>query len=781
MMTGCFLRLLIATVLVFVTIPALAADPEGIRFFESKIRPLLVQECQQCHSQKGKKIEAGFSLDSRQQVIQGGDRGPAINLEKPSESLLIQAVTYQDDDLQMPPKKQLGKDQVALLKKWIQLGAPMPVTAPAPSTTAGIDLAAGRKHWAFQPLRPQGPPATSSWSRQGMDDWIQINRQQEGIESVDEAGRQVLIRRLSYDLRGLPPSWDEVTEFIEDPSVDAYEKVVDRYLASPQYGERWARYWLDLARYTDTTASWLKGTGKAYHYRDWIVRAFNEDIPYDRFVLLQLAADHLAEIRSDDIAALGFLGLSPTYWKELRLAPDMIKTIVAEEWEERIDTIGRTFLGLSLACARCHDHKFDPVSIEDYYALAGVLASTQLVDEPLLREPLAEVVRQADRKIIEIENAIHKQKTLAEDGQDATVSQQRIKDLQQQIKNIKKNTMHFDAPRVHSVKDASIHVLPDEPDRTRIVYHDNQPINLAVQLRGEPGRPGKIVPRRFIEVLSAGKPSPFQKGSGRLELGQAIVTDAKALTARVMVNRIWRHHFGTGLVATPSDFGNQGSKPSHPELLDQLAREFVAHDWSVKWLHRYIILSSTYRQSSHFVQSSQQQDPENRFYWRMNRRRLDIEAWRDAMLLCSQSLDYRIGGSAQELGDAKNQRRTIYGTVKRRDLDTMLRLHGFPEPTGHSPQRAVTTDPLQQLFALNSDFIWQRANELSRQFQESDQDLIRSIELLYQRLFSRLPDLEEVALGKQFLQKVSATEIAPRRWQRYVHTLLISNEFSHLD
>ncbi|HIA19605.1 MAG TPA: DUF1549 domain-containing protein, partial [Planctomycetaceae bacterium] len=526
MITRLLSRFLVASAVIGMAVLARAAGPEELRFFESKIRPLLVRQCFQCHSQKGKEIESGFSLDSRRQILQGGDRGPAVNLKEPSRSLLLRAVSYQDDDLQMPPKKKLTADEITLLKKWIELGAPMPEVAPPPSVQTGIDLVAGRKHWAFQPLGPDSKRATTSWSHNGLDDWIQVKRQAEGMQSVGQADRRVLIRRLSYDLRGLPPGWQEVEEFANDASIDAYEKLVDRYLASPQYGERWGRYWLDLARYTDTTASWLKGTGKAYHYRDWIIKALNEDIAYDQFILCQLAADHLVKARPEDIAALGFLGLSPTYWKELRLAPDMIKTIVAEEWEERIDTIGRTFLGLSLACARCHDHKFDPVSTEDYYALAGVLASTRLVDEPLLREPLAEVVRAADRKIAEIEEAIHKQKTLKEAAQNKKPFDDRVKKLQQEIDEIKKKTPHFNVPRVHSVKDASIHVLPDDPDRTRIVYHDDEPIDLAVQLRGEPTRLGKVVPRRFIEVLSTGKPKPFRQGSGRLELARSIVSDA---------------------------------------------------------------------------------------------------------------------------------------------------------------------------------------------------------------------------------------------------------------
>jgi hypothetical protein len=599
-----------------------------------------------------------------------------------------------------------------------------------------------------------------------MDWFILRELETRGLTPSSEADRRTFIRRVTFDMLSLPPTYAEVTAFINDKTPQAYERLIDRLLASPHYGERWGRHWLDLARYTDATASWLQSTGQAWLYRDWVVRALNEDRRYDDFVKQQIAADLMPDGDTQDIAALGFIGLSPTYWKELRLAPDVIKVVVAEEWEERIDAFGRTFLGLTVACARCHDHKFDPVTMKDYYALAGVFANTKLADRPLLPVAEAERVVLARAKVATLDIQIGKlQKTEPE----------KAAELQKQADEIRKSTPHFDAPMAHAVEEASIHVLANGPDATRVEYHPGEMLDLPVFERGDPTTLGPLVQRRFLDILSNSDSRPFSHGSGRLELAESLFREGLPLTARVFVNRVWRHHFGHGLVATPSNFGSQGERPTHSELLDDLTARFVESGWSLKWLHREILLSATYRQSSKHGASFSQIDPENHYLWRMNRRRLDIESWRDAALAASGELDLQIGGSPTDLNDNSNRRRTLYGKIGRRDLNGMLALYDFPQPTAHSPGRDLTTTPLQQLFVLNSSFFERRVEVLTKQLDNPARD--GRVQELYRRLWQRRPTEAEVKLATEFIKDSASSE----QWEQYVHVLLGSNESIFVD
>ena len=577
--------------------------------------------------------------------------------------------------------------------------------------------------------------------------------------------RRTLIRRASFDLVGLPPSPEEVYQFVQDDAPDAYSRLIDRLLASPHHGERWGRFWLDHARYTDKTASWLELTGQAYLYRDWVVEAMNADMPYDQFVRRQLATDMMPETGPDDLPALGFLALSPTYWKELRLAPDVIKAVVAEEWEERIDAVGRTFLGLTLACARCHDHKFDPISQEDYYGLAGVFASIRLADRPLVSDEDAAAIEKKKATIQKLQQEIESLMATNIEGK----SQNRIAELTAQISYLKLSTPDLDAPMANIVEDASLYVLPDGPEKTKLEYKLSEARDVAVHIRGNPAKEGPVIPRRFLTVLST-SPTPFQNGSGRLELANAIINEGAPLSARVIVNRIWQHHFGRGLVATPSNFGTQGERPTHPELLDDLTSRFIQADWSIKRLHRELILSATYQQNS---------DGEGV----INRRRLEIEAWRDAMLFVSGNLDSQIGGAPMGLNDTKNRRRTVYGTVHRRELDTMLRMHDFPDPTAHSPTRHPTITPLQQLFVLNSPFMAQQAEALAMRLKHDTKGGTNAMmRRAYELLFGRVPTESEVQAALEFLiNGDSEKQATDERWQQYTQVLLGSNEFLFVD
>jgi len=748
------------------------APTSATALFEQQVRSILHDHCYECHS--GAEVEGELTLDSSAGLRKGGSRGALIDAEHPDKSLLLSAVRYGDPDLAMPPDGKLSDELVAVLEKWVRLGGDVPEFGETASgRSAEIDWKAAREFWSFQPvgLHEQPHVRNSEWPRQRIDHFVLARLETNGRSPSTEASRQTLIRRLSFDLIGLPPAPDEVESFTADDAPDAVERLVDRLLASPHYGERWGRCWLDVARYADETAAWLEAAENAWLYRDWVVAALNDDLAYDDFVRLQLAADLMPDVPPSDHAALGFLGLSPTYWKELRLAPNVIQTVVMEEWEERIDAVSRSFLGLTVACARCHDHKFDPITMEDYYALAGVFASTQLAERPLLSTEQEERVRAARGRVDALEAELKKLKDQQSDE---------AQELRRQIEAIVAETPNYDSPWAHVVYDAAIYVEPDGTDKTKIDYRKGEARDLPVYRRGSPASPGEIVPRRFLRVLSGTDSANFDEGSGRLELAESILNEGRPLAARVIVNRVWRHHFGEGLVRTASNFGAQGERPSHPELLDDLSDRFIEHGWSLKWLHREILLSATYRQSSEFNSVAAQADPENRLLWRMNRRRLDAEAWRDAMLAAAGAWDDQIGGRPLPLDDPEHHRRTIYGRVGRREMNDMLRLFDVPVPSSHSEGRTPTTTPLQQLYVLNSPFVERQAELLAERLTGNSLSDRDRIELCYQLLFGRGATDAEQELAERFLAS-DGSQQSGKNWQDYVHALLGLNEFAFVD
>ncbi|WP_425619400.1 PSD1 and planctomycete cytochrome C domain-containing protein [Anatilimnocola sp. NA78] len=753
------------------------ADKKDVAFFESKIRPVLVKHCYECHSAEAKQVHGGLKLDTRHAILQGGDSGAVLVAGQPDKSLLIEAIGYAGD-IQMPPAGKMSAAEVDLLTTWVRGGAPLPEDASTTAAKKGIDFAAGRQFWSFVPPRamPQPTVRQTAWPQLPIDSFVLAALDKHDLVPSEQADRRTLLRRATLDLTGLPPSAAEVDEFTNDSRPDAWERVIDRLLASPQYGERWGRFWLDYARYSDGNTTSLEVRGQAWLYRDWVVRALAADLPYDQFVLQQFAADQLPECSSADLAALGFLGISPEYWKELKLAPAVIEAIVADEWEERIDAIGRTFLGLSIACARCHDHKFDPISTEDYYALAGVLASTQLTERYVIPEVEAEVVRQAVDKVKTLRAEVAKLSGVKTKSEEETA---RLAEIQTQIKTIESNTPHYHSSTAHGVIDAALYVLPQGKNETKLQYKPGEALDLCVHIRGNPTRLGAQVPRRFLTVLSPDGTKPFQQGSGRLDLGKAILTEGSPLAARVIVNRVWKNHFGHGLVATLSDFGTQGSRPSHPELLDDLTYRFVEQGWSLKWLHRELMQSASYRQASTYSRDKFLVDPDNRWLWRMNRQRLDIEAWRDSLLAAVGNLDLTRGGPPVVLSAAGNRRRTLYAKIDRADVDDVLRLFDFPDPATHSPDRAPTTTPLQQLFVLNSPFMQQQASALAELLMKGgpdDSDAI--IQQAYSRLFFRQPSATELRFGVEFLGPQAPDA---QRLREYALALLGTNEFLYAD
>jgi hypothetical protein len=673
----------------------------------------------------------------------------------------------------MPPAGKLSEELIVKLELWVRSGASMPSDEQAAKVQRSIDIEAGRMHWSFVPTKPMSSESIDAVELRSptvsIENRIDLPIARKLIEldlvASAQADRRSLLRRLKLDLLGLLPSDEEVSLFISDPAVDAYERRVDEYLASGHYGERWARYWLDLVRYCDTMEDWAETIGPSYPYRDWVVDALNRDLPYDRFVQLQLAADQIPGTPASDRAALGFLGQSPSYWKELQLPVEIIKSIVSDEVEERVHTVSSTFLGLNLACARCHDHKYDPLTHSDYYAIAGVLSNSKSTDVALSEGvDAAEVVR--SRKSVKALDAEFEKLSKSDKEEDKL----KATEIRQKIEQAK-SVVGYDSLLTPGVEDLRLEVRQAEGSHGSRIVFERELKDSAIEIRGNPNKLGASVPRRFVSVLT--QPTSvvqgWTQGSGRYELAQSITGQSQDLAARVMVNRIWKHHFGRGLVDTPSDFGRQGQAPTHPELLDDLAHRFIEHGWSIKWLHREILLSAAYQRRHELPKS---QDSELRYLSAFPSRALDVEAWRDSLLQVTEGLSYQIGGPSQELGSLTNARRTLYGHVRRREVSDLLRLFDFPDPLTHSPTRIPTITPLQQLYVLNSRFVIERSEALiARLDREGIEDVQERIRRLHRWLYQREPTEREFARIKEFVQ------VAPDRWQLLAQTLLASNEF----
>ncbi|XZE56801.1 DUF1553 domain-containing protein [Planctomycetaceae bacterium SH139] len=1088
-------------------------DQAGLEFFESKIRPILVQECYSCHAADAKQIFGGLILDHRDGLLAGGDSGPAVVPGDVAASLLIDALRH--DSFEMPPRGKLDQTIIDDFVRWVEIGAPDPrteTTPPAAAKSIAMSLADAKEFWSFQP--PVMPPlpavSTPHWTLNGIDYFVQAKLESAGLRPVDPASKRVWIRRATFDLIGLPPKPEEIEDFLADESPAAYEVVIDRLLASPHYGQRWGRHWLDVARYAEDQAHTfaVKPSASGYRYRDWVIDAFNSDLSYKKFVQYQIAADLMEmgeEERFRHLPALGFFGLGAQYYKNTDAAKAR-----ADELDDRVDTLTRAFLGLTVSCARCHDHKYDPIPTQDYYSLAGVFQSCRLADQPLVPAEEVAAFTQAEQRLKQAEeavknfiasekrgasealatdfaayllvawqiqqaalsdnsaadiastdnstavsavNALATQRGLSElvlqrfvdmlggdrkatepvlkdwfahtqalvansaDTQrqplppdsltelaqayqaelilaldiragrkpassvtgdavasDASSDQQAaaaepsraagtpryssplvtrnnpIVDLNVDLRggselylvitdagngkscdhadwleprfvtasgeikltdlkwkavdngfgqvNINRNVSgqplraggvsfenglgthapcvlvydippgatHFKARagldnggsdqggcgqqasiqfRVYTERpndyalimkgevqpdqgvldkvqaallevafsDKGLFAVADEqleeiltPDkRERLaelraefsqakadqrspypvahVIDEAKPTDLNVYIRGNPARQGELAPRRFLQVLSEGEPAPFTQGSGRLELAEAIANDQNPLTARVMVNRIWQHHFGRGLVRTASNFGVLGERPTHPQLLDYLTRRFIEADWSIKALHREIMLSATYRLSSQNDASNSEIDADNSLLWRMNRRRLDVEAWRDSLLAVSGQLDVSLGGPSTNLDAVDNLRRTVYGKISRHDLNPLLRLFDFPDANITSASRSQTIVPQQQLFVLNSPFMIQQARVLADKLFAGPQEAwADSIRHAFELLYGRPATDREVSLGLGFLQAddSDAHPDMPRTVQ-YAQVLLAANEFTFID
>jgi len=1057
--------------------PAHSNDPATAEFFEARIRPVLVQHCYECHSADAKIVKGGLLLDTAEGVRRGGDSGAVIVPGNNRESLLLQALRYEAGE--MPPRGRLPQSVIDDFAAWVDAGAPDPRTGGTTPVRPAIDLAAGRNFWSFvHPKLPAIPELRDASRVQNpIDHFIFAGHEARQLVAAPPASRRELIRRASFDLLGLPPQPADVAAFLADSSPDAFAAMVDRLLASPHYGERWGRYWLDVARYSEDQAHTFSVTPNTngFRYRDWVIDAFNQDLPFDQFIRLQIAADLIPadpEQRIKNLPALGYFGLGAQYYKNTDAAK-----AAADELDDRIDTLTRGFLGLTVSCARCHDHKFDPIPQQDYYALAGIFRSSRLHNAPLVPEEQVQLHQQSQQRLKELDQQLQKlitdaaprvrERRLAEtsrylqaawlirrqpavgskppessgvasawqlekdildrwlkflqspdsahpqlkpwlatlnlppadnssenpaepaervpsavppavtaaadafqhhlqllqksrNGQatpeeEAEIARQapagnarwssplvnrnrpsvdidlelqgatqlhlvvtdggngascdhadwahpvllttagevRLTTLKYRMAtasygsiNIDRNvngnplriagkawefgigthsTSHivYDLPpgtlrfrctagldnsgtdqggdcganatvqfRVYTetptdlqsaqndllaqitgekgifaIDPAKIEMHLAEAERNELaarrseleelrkqappmypvahVIVDAQPADMKVFLRGNPANEGEIAPRRFLKVIAGDDPPLFRSGSGRLELASAIASPDNPLTARVIVNRVWQQHFGRGLVATPDNFGKLGELPSHPELLDYLAVRFMEHGWSLKWLHREILQSAVWQLAGTRNAAAEEIDADNRYLWRMNRRRLDVEAWRDALLAVSGRLDPGFGGPSTNLADAANVRRTVYAFISRHELDNMLRLFDFPDANITSATRAETTVPQQQLFVLNSPFMLNQARAFSKRLQqEAGDDPAARIQLAFQLAFSREPTADELQLGLDYVSAVDTDgqpQNALTRWERYAQILLASNEFLYID
>jgi hypothetical protein len=892
------------------TLSATEVIKQQIEFYETKILPVLADKCYKCHSGAEDKLKGSLSLETKEAMLKGGDTGPSVVPGSPEKSLLIKAIAYADPDMQMPPKEKLPSSVVADFVVWIKMGAPVPQTEGV-KTAKSYKNANAANHWAFKPVKKSPVPSVqnTSWPQNDIDKFILAKLEAKNMAPNKAADKRTLLRRATIDLTGLAPTPKEVEDFLDDESPKAFEKVINRLLASPQYGERWGRFWLDVARYADTKGEVGNREDPhypyAWTYRDYVVKAFNEDKPYDQFIMEQLAADRLPLKDKSALAALGFITLGNRFDNQQN-----------EIINDRIDTVTKGFQALTVACARCHDHMFDPIPTEDYYAMHGIFSSSvEPKEKPLLGEVEEKSPQYRDylRERAKLEANIQEfyrddvGKFFADFRTKAgayltIVDELKDKDRSELGQYVRKNKLNQDAarlwqtivgrtkggynpimgpyhefaklddkefatkgreiatriaantdkkkqvnpiianmfrgvyptsmaqvaniygramatvearweeavarnPNVTKLADANLEAIrilpfpninkaddpfdairrviprnlqgketrlraniselegshPGAPARAMVINDADKPRDSYVFIRGEASSKGAAVPRRYLEILGGAKQAPFHDGSGRLELAKSIASKDNPLTARVMVNRIWMHHFGDGFVLTPDDFGTQSTPPSNPELLDYLASSFMENGWSIKAMHKQIMLSNTYQQSSENNPQYAQIDPYNRLLWRANIRRLEFEALRDSLLAMAGKLDTTIGGKPVNImSEPYSTRRTIYGYIDRSKVPEVMNNFDFANPDITTGKRYDTIVPQQSLFMMNSPLVVEQARRIVERpdFTAISDDEER-IEMLYELLFQRLPSATEVKLGLAFLSGTPVKDIMP--------------------
>ena len=811
------------TALLFAPLALLAAGDDDL-FFESKVRPVLIKRCYDCHSTE-KKTKGGLALDTRAGWQHGGDNGPAIVPGDLTKSLVIKAVRYLDKDFAMPPKSRLPADEVAILEEWVKRGAPDPRTddtAKAAKPKRSIDLEAGRKFWAFQPVANPTAPAVkdSFWPKDPVDRFLLAKIEAKGLKPAGDADRHTWIRRVSLDLTGLPATAEEVIAFANDNSDAAYAKVVDRLLASPAYGERWARHWLDLTGYADMIGTSNEVFAEhAWRYRDYLIQAFNQDKPFDLFIKEQLAGDLMPasspEQRASQLVATGFLMVG-----DLEIVnPDKAK-METDHIDTQLIKIGGAFLGMTMGCARCHDHKFDPVGLEDYYGMAGMLRSSPSsgkmvgfgVWSTIRSVPLPESPAQlAERQKAEAEHAA---KLTAHKAEQARLTEENnavVAKLAALEKTAKATPVAAaPTPKPSPEQDAltkrrdeiaallktkaseiqHAEFFKSKAPKAFAMQDDAKPADMPIYVRGNPYAPAAVVPRGALRVASWDKFPAIPAGqSGRLQLAEWITDRRNPLTARVTVNRLWQKLFGEGLVRSVDYFGERGERPSHPELLDHLATRFMADGWSQKRFLRGLVLSRAYRLSSANHAEGLSLDPENRLFWRMNRQRLEAEAIRDSLLKVSGELTAKSGGPSLALEIIENTggltaaginppnyhhrksrpsqdfERTVYLPVMRNgpsSADKIRSFFDFVDPASITGQRNQTVMPTQSLFLLNNDLVRKRAGAMAKQLIAAHANEDARLESLWLRAWNRPITAEERTNARKFLQEITPLLKTPR-------------------
>jgi cytochrome c553 len=743
----------------------------GEDLFEKSIRPLLAEKCQGCHGEK--KASGGLRLLNRESLLRGGDSGPALVPGKPGESLLLKAVEYRGD-LRMPPRGKLTEAEVEKLRRWIALGAPWPGKPRGIAGSGDGRFSEEQKRWwAFQPILAKPPPLTPG-AESGVDAFILAKLRQRGETPAGAAGRRQLIRRVTFGLTGLPPTPEEVEAFVNDPAPDAYEKVVDRLLASPSHGERMGRLWLDVARYADFHDPDPKARTAsceplhAWRYRDWVVRSLNQDLPFDDFIRHQVAGDLLkcpqgGEVYPDGLVATGFL--SNGAWD--RGDADKEK-MVSDMVDDQIDTIGKAFLGMTLGCARCHDHKYDPVTQKDYYALAGVFYSTRILEDlgtkggeyTLKRAPLVSRAYLARREAV-------------------LRSQEAVQDRIARARNtpLRFTSSSEEVQRLERMRRALLPLLPPEPPVTEVAVEGGTPRGLfprigdvPLHVRGSYTRLGPVIPRRIPEVFGGLDRPAITRGSGRREVADWLADRSNPLTARVIVNRVWQWHFGLGLVRTANNFGLTSEPPSHPELLDWLTARFLEDGWSLKALHRRIVLSAAYRREA----GATREDPENRWLGHFTSRRLEAEAIRDALFRAAGVRDSTLGGPAS--ADPQVPRRSLYVQTCRWDRGGFAQLFDAANPDASVESRGVSITSPQALYLLNNRLVLDLAGQLAARLEREASTDEERIQRAFHLLYSRPPTSKEAGLVRELLAKGGRSA-----WREAAHVLLLSNEMIFLD
>jgi cytochrome c553 len=921
--------------------PASAQTGDQHEFFEKKIRPVFATSCQLCHNAKAKM--GGLDLSTAEGFQRGGDSGPVVNREKPEESRLLKVIGY-DGQMKMPPTGKLKDHEIATLTEWVKMGAPWPgVVQPTsaanwPKNSSVREFTESEKSfWSVQPVKDPAPPQVknASWVQSSVDRFVLQKLEVKNLKPAPRADKLTLLRRATFDLTGLPPTESEMRDFLADESPDAFKKVVDRLLASPRYGERWGRHWLDVARYADSTGNDEDHRYPyAWKYRDYVIEAFNNDLPYDQFVREQVAGDLLpakdgGEVNRRGVIATGFLALGPK-----AIAQQDKKKMLYDVYDEQVDVTTKAFLGLTVSCARCHNHKFDPILTKDYYSMLGMFASTRsftnpdshvsvVLEKPLVpkaeferylaakkehqakeqrvRVAIGEIVDEVKDRAVEQQSAqladyflaarrvYHDGAPLADVARQANLNEEVLKkwvdflkpgaevrgylnewnaaspdklaatargyqerfqerfaewsgkmgkwraEYQRALAENKAlpgkpsfeagddrffNDVYFaggpfavperDQKRFSPEQWAQLTKHRQELDQLRkaapmepemaCAIEDGDAVEQKVFIRGDYNSPGEDAPKSFPAILAPYDTKPAFKGSGRLQLAEWMTQPDHPLTARVMANRIWQWHFGEGLVRTPDNFGKTGERPTHPELLDHLARQFVRSGWSIKAIHRLIMLSSAYQMSSDNPNIAADADPDNRLLTRFNRRRLSVEEMRDGLLAIDGTIDFTIGGSLQtgrgtdgennqgrlSLNPEKLKRRTVYLPLRRANLPTLLNLFDFGDATSASGKRQLTNVATQALFWLNSEFLTERSLDVAKSLLGAKElsDAAR-VESAYLRILNRQPAKEEVDQSLKYIegfkQKFAGENVDQKAWQSLCRALMASNDFVYVD